>query len=221
MSREAIRKIPGVPLLIKLNTEFEDWWFDWRNGIDTTADRIEQARKGWETDPTNHTYVPIRPKCARRVLNALPLDNPREYTFIDFGCGKGRMLFMAMALPFRSIIGVELRKELSDQAAVNLQKDRRAASRNARCVNANAMDFEFPDEKMVLYFFNPFGEGVLQAVLQNLGRSLASSFRDTLVVLDMPVNSHVADGMPYLSLAKEGYGYRIYRSRGPQPTSTN
>jgi SAM-dependent methyltransferase len=213
MLREAIRKLPGVPLLIRLSTEFEDWWFDWRNGTATTADYAEQARKGWETDPANHTYVPIRPKCARRVLNALPLENPRDYTFIDFGCGKGRMLVMASALPFRSVIGVELRAELCEEARLNLKKASGRVSRDAYCVNVNAIDFEFPGENMVLYFFNPFGEEVLFAVLQNLGRSLQSRFRDVVVALDNPVNAHVADGMAHLSFFKEGYGFRIYRSR--------
>ncbi len=213
MLRQAIRKLPGMPSLIKLNTQFEDWWFDWRNGTNTAPDRIEQTKKGWEVDTTNHTYVPARPKTARRILKALPLENPRDYAFIDFGCGKGRLLLLAMALPFRSVVGVELRKELSDQATFNLRRYRKAASRNAACVNTNALDFEFPNEKLVLYFFNPFGEDILRAVLQNLGKSLSSCFRDVIVVLDMPIHAHVADNMPHLSFVKEGYWYRMYRSR--------
>lgn len=216
MLRQAIRKLPGVPYLIKLNTSFEDWWFDWSTGTDTSADRVDQARKGWESDKTNHTYLPIRPKSARRVLKALPVDHPEDYSFIDFGCGKGRMLMLAMALPFRKVVGIELRKELSEQATFNLQRYRKAASRRATCMNINALDFEFPDEKLVLYFFNPFAGDVLQGVLQNLGRSLESSFRDVIVVLDMPLYAQVADNMPHLSFVKEGYWYRIYRSRIPQ-----
>ncbi len=217
MLRQAIRKIPGVPQLIRLNTDFENWWFDWRHGTDTSADRADQARKGWETDTTNHTYVPIRPKCARRVLQALPVTNPQEYTFIDVGCGKGRMLLLALEeYSFRTAIGIELRKELSDLARLNLHNDDRARLCEATCMNVNAMEFEFPDEKLVVYLFNPFGEEVMRTVLENLGRSLESSFRDVWVVMDFPVYASVADSMPYLSFVKEGYDYRIYRSKNPQ-----
>ncbi|QEE27303.1 class I SAM-dependent methyltransferase [Terriglobus albidus] len=217
MLRQAIRKIPGVPQLIKLNTDFEDWWFDWRHGTDTSADRADQARKGWETDTTNHTYVPIRPKCARRVLQALPVTNPQEYTFIDVGCGKGRMLLMALeAYSFRTAIGIELRKELSDLAKLNLHNDDRARLCSATCMNVNAMDFQFPEEKLVLYLFNPFGEEVMRTFLENLDRSLESSFRDVWVIMDFPVYASIADSMPYLSFVTEGYDYRIYRSKDPQ-----
>ena len=213
MLRQAIRKLPGVPLLIKLNTQFEDWWFDWRNGTDTAPNRAAQASWGWETDRNNHTYVPVRPKTARRILNALPLENPSEYAFIDFGCGKGRLLLLAMALPFRDVVGIELRPELCDLAARNLKVHRKAAIRKTACINTNALDFEFPNEKLVLYFFNPFGEEIMRAVLENLGRSLNSNFRDVIVVLDTPIYARVADVMPHLAFVKEGYGYRIYRSR--------
>jgi hypothetical protein len=213
MFRQAIRKIPGVPSLIKLNTEFEDWWFDWRNGTNTAPDRAAQGEKGWEADITNHTYVPARPKTARRILRALPLENPSDYAFIDFGCGKGRLLLLAMALPFRSITGIELRRELCDQASSNLQTHRKAASRKLSCINIDAQEFEFPKEKMVLYFFNPFGEDVLRTVLKNLGRSLNSCFRDVIVVLDTPIHARIADEMPHLSFVGEGYWYRLYRSR--------
>jgi hypothetical protein len=106
-----------------------------------------------------------------------------------------------------------LRKELSDEANLNLQRYRKAATRRAECLNVNALEFKFPNEKMVLYFFNPFSDLILRAVLQNLGRSLRSNFRDVVVVLDMPLYANVADDMPHLSFVKEGYWYRMYRSK--------
>jgi hypothetical protein len=79
-------------------------------------------------------------------------------------------------------------------------------------MNINAIDFEFPDEKMVIYLFNPFGEKVLRAVLNNLGKSLDHHSRDVIVVLHWTQFAYVADSMPHLSLVKEGHGFRMYRS---------
>jgi hypothetical protein len=217
MMRQAIRNLPGVPLLIKLNTNIEDWWFDFRYGTDTAADRADQAQKGWETDPTNHTYLPTRPKCVRRAFSALPVKDLSDYTFVDFGSGKGRALLMAANLRFQSLLGIELRKELHDRAVLNLKKRRKALSSQITSMNINALDFEYPSSKLVLFFSNPFGEEILRSVLQNLGQSLESNFRDVLVVFAMYVPDFmlIADTMPFLSLEKAGHGFRIYRSRIP------
>jgi hypothetical protein len=212
MLRQAIRNLPGVPLLIKLNTDLEDWWFDFRYGTDTAADRVEQTQKGWETDPTNHTYLPTRPKCVRRAFGAMPVKDLRDYTFIDFGSGKGRALLMAADLHFQSLLGIELRKELHDQAVQNLRNRRKVLSSRIVSMNINALDFEYPNGKLVLFFSNPFGEQVLRSVLENLGRSLQSNFRDVLVVFAMYVPDFmlIADTMPFLSLEKAGHGFRIF-----------
>lgn len=218
MLRQAIRDFPGVPQLIKLNTDFEDWWFDFRHGTNTRADRADQMQKGWETDPVNHTYVATRPKCAQRVFANLPVKDVHEYTFVDFGCGKGRLLLLAEALPFQRLVGIELRKEVYDLAIQNFQRTRGPGSRNIECLNIDATQFEFPNEKMVVFMFNPFGEKVLRSVLENLGRSLASSFRDVIVVFAMTIPEFMlmADSMPFLSLVTAGYGFRIYRSQIPE-----
>jgi hypothetical protein len=217
MLRQAIRKLPGVPLLIKLNTDIEDWWFDLRYGTVTSPDRADQARKGWETDEANHTYLPTRPKCVRRAFNALPVKDLSDYTFVDFGSGKGRALLMAADLHFQSLLGIELRKELHDQAVLNLKNRRKVRSSTIESMNINALDFNYPNEKLVLFFSNPFGEEILRSVLQNLGRSLETNFRDVLVVFAMYVPDFmlIADTMPFLSLEEAGHGYRVYRSRIP------
>src|SRR5665213_1108005 len=171
MLRQAIRNLPGVPFLIKLNTDIEDWWFDFRYGTETTADRVDQTRKGWETDPDNHTYLATRPKCVRRAFRAMPVKDLRDYTFIDFGSGKGRALLMAADLQFKSLIGIELRKELHDKALQNFNNRRKVRSSRIESLKINALDYEYPDGNLVLYFSNPFGEQVLRSVLNNLGRS--------------------------------------------------
>jgi SAM-dependent methyltransferase len=215
MLRDAIRNLPGVPLLIKLNTDIEDWWFDLRYGTETTADRVDQTRKGWETDPDNHTYLATRPKCVRRAFSALPVKDFRDYTFIDFGSGKGRALLMAADLQFKSLIGIELRKELHDKAVNNFRNRRKVRSSKIESINMNALDYEYPSGNLVLYFSNPFGEEVLRSVLLNLGRSLESDPRDVIIVFAMyvPDFMQLADTLPFLSLTAAGHGYRVYRSR--------
>jgi predicted RNA methylase len=213
MWRLAIRKLPGVTALINRIVDVEGFLFDLRHRSNTRPALTEQFRRGWHTDPDNFPYLPISPRAARRELNALPLDDLRDYSFIDMGCGKGRMLLVAAASPFKKVVGIELRKEIYDQAVMNFRRNPRAGSHNVECVNINVVDFEFPNENMVLYLYNPFGEEVLRTVLNNLGKSLDRYFRDVIVVMHYPVFAFVADSMPHLSLVKEGYYFLMYRSR--------
>ena len=45
--------------------------------------------------------------------------------FVDFGCGKGRVLFLAARYRFARIIGVELSERMAEQARRNLAREPR------------------------------------------------------------------------------------------------
>ena len=210
--RHAIKKLPGVQRLIELSVILEDWWFDFYHQVDTSTQFEEQEKLGWPKDTDNFHYLPIRPKCARRVLRNLPIKSCREYTFIDFGSGKGRMLFIAARFGFRHVSGIELRKELHDRASENFRTCRHAGRSTMESFNMDATDYEIPNEKLVLFFFNPFGTEVMAKVLGKCSNSLKRSFREIWVVLHDPSCAYLADRTPQLQLALARDGYRIYRS---------
>ena len=54
------------------------------------------------------------------LLEALALDF-REYTFVDYGSRKGRVLLVASSFPFREIIDVEFNPELHKVAEENVK----------------------------------------------------------------------------------------------------
>jgi predicted RNA methylase len=210
--RQKIKRWPGVQSMIDLNVAVEDWWFDLYHHVDTSAELEDQDALGWTTDSMNFHYLPIRPKCARRVLRNLPLKDPCEYTFIDFGSGKGRMLFIAARYGFRCVRGIELRKKLHQQALRNLRQCRHTCGAAIESVHMDAALYEFAAEKSVLFFFNPFGSEVMIRVLARLMDSLDRHFRDVWVVLHDPKYAHLADQAPRLNLEAARDGYRIYRS---------
>lgn len=210
--RHAIKRMPGVQRVIDLSVVLEDWWFDFYHRVDTSTQYEEQEILGWPKDKVNFHYLPIRPKCARRVLRNLPIKNRRECTFIDFGSGKGRMLFIAAQCGFRQLRGIELRKELHDRASENFCKCRHVGSTSMESLNMDAADYEFPNEKLVLFFFNPFASEVMAKVLGKLTASLERSFREVWIVLHDPSCADLADRTTQLRLEVVNEGYRIYRS---------
>jgi SAM-dependent methyltransferase len=122
----------------------------------------------------------------------------RRFTFVDLGSGKGRVLCLAAALPFRRVLGVEFAPELHAIAVENLAAlpagHRRTSE--ARSILADAATYALPHEPLVLFLFNPFEAGVLARVIEGLERSLAELPREIFVLYYMPVHEDVVDRSP-------------------------
>jgi hypothetical protein len=157
-------------------------------------------------------YIASRPASAREALHALPLDRHADYTLIDFGSGKGRVLFIAAEFPFRRIQGIEFALELHRAAERNIQTYRHRSQRCAAIESRhlNAQDVAFPDEPQVLFFFNPFLPVVMSRVLDNLSASLARHPRAVWLVLLFPELAAVCDAHPILRLHTQTRRYHLY-----------
>ena len=111
---------------------------------------------------------------------------------LDFGCGKGRVLAVAAYYGFKKITGVEFAKELCERARKNItpvQQQFPATIFNV--IHANAVDHKIENDTNVFFFFNPFNEIVMLAVVKNILRSLKESPRETYVVYINPVHKEI------------------------------
>jgi SAM-dependent methyltransferase len=112
------------------------------------------------------------------VASRLAMD-PRNFTFIDIGCGKGRILLVAARLGFRRIVGVELAPELVDVAKKNLAK---LAVTNALLIHGDAAEYVFPPGALLTYLYNPFGAPVMSQLLRNLEHRIEQGGTDEIYV---------------------------------------
>jgi SAM-dependent methyltransferase len=189
-----------------------EWWFDRRFAVDT---RGEVYLPELRTDP-KYEHALHYGTCAcffvRRALKFLPVDH-RDFTFVDFGCGKGKALLIASDWPFREIIGVELSPALVGVAERNIAtyRGKKKGCRSFRLVCADARDYEIPPGSAVLYFFDPFREPVLRAVIERVGRSVAQCPREVFIIYKHAVHRTMMDALPFLSLVRESPWYVIYR----------
>ena len=137
-------------------------------------------------------YQPTPQRLLEKTLAALDIDH-RQFTFIDFGSGKGRALLIASRLPFNRIIGIEFSPELHEIAVRNVAKYPVSARKCARIepICADATLFSLPDEPSIFYFFNPFGPSVLAPVLDNIVRSLERHPRRSLFIYVNPRHPEV------------------------------
>jgi SAM-dependent methyltransferase len=123
------------------------------------------------TVPDRVAYVPSVWHVLPRALHYLGADE--HDTFIDFGCGKGRVVHQAAKRPFRRVIGVEISPLLADVArAAVAARSRRHRCRNVEIVACDATRFEVPDDLTIGYLFDPFRGDILEAVLQNIIASI-------------------------------------------------
>jgi SAM-dependent methyltransferase len=124
----------------------------------------------------------VLPRALRHVR---PTDSD---TFVEFGCGKGRVVHQAARRPFGRVIGVEFSPELAEIARANLA----ARAHQHRChdveiVVTDARDFPVPDDLTVAYFFRPFGAETFEIVLARIVESIDRHPRRVRLISVWPI----------------------------------
>jgi SAM-dependent methyltransferase len=166
------KNLPG-PLLdwrIRLRTSRHQR-FDSRYQIDT---QIPVAVADLETTAPGAKFAnryqgtPIA--VVRRIIRRLKV-NRQQFTFIDLGSGKGRVLLIAAQYPFKSVLGVEFSKTLHEIASKNISKfvhtgATRTCVTSINC-DAGGFDFSGIGDKIV-FCYNPFSADLMIRVLENL-----------------------------------------------------
>ncbi|HZW33296.1 MAG TPA: class I SAM-dependent methyltransferase [Isosphaeraceae bacterium] len=182
----------------------QDW--DRRRGVET-EEVVHQEQLDFDSPNREHAlgYIPTGQWSFRSVVGSLrDLGvRPSEFTLVDFGCGKGRVLLMALEAGFRSAIGVEFAPDLARTADANLRSYR--GGRHAASVHCgDAAVFPIPADPVVLFIANPFTGPVLEAVAENIRRSFAEHPRAMYVVYLFPQeDSPFARGAPFVLVESE------------------
>jgi hypothetical protein len=167
--------------------EFLHTAFDRRYGIETTRWDTRQLQGEGPNAEFGNWYMPTEMTMFRLMMGRLVID-PCEFLFVDLGSGKGRMLVAAAEAGFRRVVGVEYVANLHAVAQQNVRIYLRRSRRRAeiQTLQADAADYEFPDEPLVIFFYNSFLEPVLSVVLENLRRSLDRRARDVYILHNGP-----------------------------------
>ena len=198
---------------------FEDQWFDRSRNVSTSSNvSLQAAGIVAENFEDSEYYQPARPAHIRRALHDMPVKDVSDLSYIDLGSGKGRTLFIAAELPFRQITGVEFSPLLHEKACANIRRFRpwkpwnhwKRGCRQIASLHQNAKDFVFPDGKMVLYLFNPFGSATMQHVIENLEASLKRHPRHVIVVLLWPRCGDQFAAVKGMHLRRQTRQYQIF-----------
>jgi SAM-dependent methyltransferase len=154
------------------------WWIKRGSGI--MFDALHSVDTGGGVSETNLqiasanrdkgiAYDPCPWSTLRRSLRLVSL-RVEGLTFVDIGCGKGKVLLSAMVLPFKSVVGVEFSPYLCRVAEQNLASarffNRKCSSVSIVC--ADAVQYPVPEEPTIFFFANPFSYEIMELVLGNI-----------------------------------------------------
>jgi SAM-dependent methyltransferase len=154
--------------------------FDRAHGVDTDGlIYADPAAQGHASDRHNAGYYATAPSLFHGAMELWrgTLDGTgvavEDYTLVDIGCGKGRVLMLASEYAFREIVGVELDPGLVRVARKNLRRwtirTRARVRGGIQIVEGDALAVPLPDGPVALFYFNSFEREMTRMWLARLG----------------------------------------------------
>ena len=163
----------GVISTLQLN--FFEIYFDLRYRIETRSFLFNSEyelgvrRLGYVVE-----YQPLNYLALQKIFRAIPLDF-KDISFIDMGCGKGRVLIYGLLMNCQKAIGVEISKELHEICRRNLENF--PSDRYDLLLN-DVTKCELDDQVNLVFFIDPFGmsdeikTSAMSLCLHNIAKSL-------------------------------------------------
>ena len=174
--------------LFQIRLAFEDprnTAFDKRYNIETAREEglAEMGVPPNAVERGNRLYRVTWHRLIQKALSGLDIDIHR-YTFIDYGSGKGKAMFVASTLPFKAIIGVGYARRLHEIATENCRRYRNV---NQKChsllpILGDVLNYSPPSGPIVCFMCNPFDERTLRAVFHSWRMRYQSGQREIRIL---------------------------------------
>ena len=187
--------------------------FDLEHGMDTSGLLFaEHLASGHPHDDHINAYWGTAPSGFRGILDAWQqalAGTPHaleDYTFLDIGCGKGRVLMLASDAPFHRIVGVELNPALTATAEANRSKWSTTPHlcSNIDVLNVDALAAPIPDTPAVLYIYNSFNLYVMLPLLERLQALAVGRSTPIDLIYAKPQQASLVEATPGISLLTTG-----------------
>lgn len=177
--------------------------------------RLKIRTLGREEEPSVHyaSYEPTPYPVLRRLADSGYVR--RKDHLLDYGCGKGRVLFfMASAIGCRAT-GIDRSPKLIEKAREN----RRTSGLGDRVALECCPAEKYPiSNENVFFFFNPFSETIFAAVLRRIADRSAESGRPLTVLCYYPSEEYIRclDNTPEVRRIEEIDCSDLFRGHDPR-----
>ncbi|MEM8877708.1 MAG: hypothetical protein AAGD23_07530, partial [Pseudomonadota bacterium] len=121
----------------------------------------------------------------RTALDMLP-EPPQGFTFVDLGCGAGRVIYEAALRPFDRIVGFERDEDRYDSAMANLRLWPRSTMvcRDIDIYHEDLLNAELPDSDMVAYMYGLDDGRLMSFLVSKLTRHARQGRRLYLILVN-------------------------------------
>ena len=183
-----IRSIWYRGFLFTCKLLYYEIYFEKKLGINTLhIENLETLETLSNDYDNNHHY-----QGASYYVLGLLFDELKKHTtntsFIDYGCGKGRVLIMAAIKGFKKIVGIDLAKELCVISSENIDKVKSQFSKTQFTIEqADATLYTNIDQIQTFFFFNPFGRSVMDKVVEQIDKSIIRNPREVFIIYINPL----------------------------------
>jgi hypothetical protein len=180
----SVRKLPDQGRLAEAARGIKRWIGDllFEHGLETSGRQVELDHFHQERTYYGASDWLDLPRALRKCHLG------PEDVFVDFGSGKGRVLYQAARHPFARVIGVEVSAKLNEVARANIERKRAEFKcQNIELVTVDATAFEIPDDMTFAYFYHPFSDHTFNAVIDNIVRSLDRNSRRVTIIYQCPL----------------------------------
>jgi SAM-dependent methyltransferase len=194
-----------------------DRLFDIKYGTDTCAfAETDELTIGSKNKKSGNSYQPTRGMPLRKLLKFLKPALPTDSVLVDFGCGKGRVLFIASEYGFKAVRGIEFARELAAAAEKNRAAFQAKSGIRAeiKIVEGDVTDYTINPDENVFFMFNPFDAAILGKVLSNITTSLQNKPRNIWIIYHHPKCAEVIEQQGHFTrlhkLSFWGYEFTVY-----------
>jgi hypothetical protein len=207
---------------------FVDGSFDRRFNVKTNSQvfswHLNMHSEGDDIGTEEPMYLPTSMMAFRSIMALFDDKDLSEFTFIDYGSGKGRTLFLAAEYPFKKVVGIEFAQELHELTEQNIRSYQNSKQRcfDLESQMADATLAELPAGPCFIYFFNPFEEDAMRKVAVRIAESCRASPRKMYLVYYKPKHPAIIEEQDCfvkspLQLGRltfpNPYGLAIYETR--------
>lgn len=172
---------------MKRSISMKEQFFDAVLNIKTGGEQ-----KGFSHSLHYHRYEPTPYSALELLFNHFELKSSDHV--VDFGCGKGRLIFYIHYLFNASVVGVEMNETFYQEAIENqnryLRKNKNKKDQiHFHCCLAEEYRINPLDNRF--YFFNPFSIQIFRNIIKNILLSMEESEREIELVLYYPSADYI------------------------------
>lgn len=149
-------------------------------------------QRGFNKSLHYHRYEPTPYSALETLFKGYELKSSDR--IVDFGCGKGRLVFYIHHLCGATVVGVEMNEALYKEAIENrdryLRNNKKAKDKiHFNCCLAESYEINSMDNRF--YFFNPFSIQIFIKIINNILLSVEKSKREIELVLYYPSEDYI------------------------------